>query len=58
MQERAMQAWEAGSDFRAVIESDPRVRAALSPEKIEQAFSLERQIRNVDKVIDRVFRDS
>ena len=34
----------------------PEIAAALGPEGIERAFSLERQLRNVDKIFARVFK--
>jgi adenylosuccinate lyase len=55
VQAHAMRAWEEEGDFRAAIEADPEIRAALNPEKIAEAFSLERQLRNVDKIFARVF---
>ena len=55
VQGHAMRAWEEESDFRAAIEADPEIRAVLSPEQIGEAFSLERQLRNVDKIFARVF---
>jgi adenylosuccinate lyase len=55
VQAHAMRAWEEEGDFRAAIESDPEVLAVLTPEKIADAFSLERQLRNVDKIFARVF---
>jgi adenylosuccinate lyase len=55
VQSNAMKAWEEDGDFRATMEADPDVRAVLSPEKIAQAFSVERQLRNVDKIFARVF---
>jgi adenylosuccinate lyase len=55
VQAHAMRAWEEEGDFRAAIEADPQIRAALNPEKIAEAFSLERQLRNVDKIFARVF---
>jgi adenylosuccinate lyase len=55
VQVHAMRAWEEEGDFRAAIEADPEIRAALSPERIAEAFSLERQLRNVDKIFERVF---
>ncbi len=55
VQEHAMRAWEEEGDFRAAIESDAGIRAVLSVEKIAEAFSLERQLRNVDKIFARVF---
>jgi adenylosuccinate lyase len=55
VQGHAMRAWEEESDFRAAIEADPEIRAVLKPEQIAEAFSLERQLRNVDKIFARVF---
>ena len=50
-----MRAWEEEGDFRAAIEADPEIRAIMTPEQIAEAFSLERQLRNVDKIFARVF---
>jgi adenylosuccinate lyase len=55
VQAHAMRAWEQDGDFRAEMEADPEVRAVLTPEKIAAAFSVERQLRNVDKIFTRVF---
>jgi adenylosuccinate lyase len=55
VQAHAMRAWEEEGDFRAAIEADAEIRAVLSPEKIAEAFSLERQLRNVDRIFERVF---
>jgi adenylosuccinate lyase len=55
VQSNAMRAWEEDGDFRAMMESDPEVRAFLTPERIAGAFSVERQLRNVDKIFARVF---
>jgi adenylosuccinate lyase len=55
VQGHAMRAWEEEGDFRAAIQADPEIRAALTPEQIAEAFSLERQLRNVDKIFARVF---
>jgi len=55
VQAHAMRAWEEDGDFRAAIKNDPEIRAVLSPERIAEAFSLERQLRNVDKIFERVF---
>ena len=54
VQGHAMRAWEDGSDFRASIEADPEIRAALTPEQIAGSFSLERQLRNVDRIFERL----
>ena len=55
VQSHAMRAWEEESDFRAAIESDPEIRAVMSPEQIAESFSLSRQLRNIDKIFARVF---
>ena len=58
VQGHAMRAWEEDGDFRAAIEADPEVQAALPAEKIAQAFSLERHLRNVDRIFERVFGEA
>src|SRR2546423_3707239 len=48
VQAHAMRAWERESDFRAAVEADPEVRAAVGEQGIAQSVSLERQVRHVD----------
>jgi adenylosuccinate lyase len=55
VQRHAMQSWEEGTDFRAAIESDPEVSKLLAPEEVAAAFSVERYLRNVDRIFERVF---
>ena len=55
VQVHAMRAWEQESDFRAAIEADPEIRAVLTQEQIAESFSLDRQLRNVDHIFERVF---
>ena len=55
VQAHAMRAWEEEGDFRAAVDADPEIRAVLSPAQIAEAFSLDRQLRNVDKIFERVF---
>ncbi|MGA2118423.1 MAG: adenylosuccinate lyase [Bryobacteraceae bacterium] len=55
VQAHAMKAWEEEGDFRAAIEADPEIAAVLTPEKIAEAFSLDRQLRNIDRIFERVF---
>ena len=57
VQRHAMEAWENESDFRKAVESDPEIARVLTPQQIVESFSLERQLRNVDKIFARVFHD-
>ncbi len=58
IQKQAMEAWENDADFRAVISADPSVKRYLSDEQLEKTFSLQRQLRNVDAIFQRVFKKS
>lgn len=55
VQGEAMKAWHEESDFRAVMEVHPEIAKYLTPEKIAWAFSVERQLKNVDAIFARVF---
>ena len=57
VQRHAMEAWENESDFRAAVEADPEITRVLTSAQIAESFSLERQLRNVDKIFARVFDD-
>jgi adenylosuccinate lyase len=55
VQENAMAAWEAEDTFRERVAKDSRVTKYLTPKDLEQTFDLQRQLRNVDRIFDRVF---
>ncbi len=55
VQENAMAAWEAETSFRERVEKDARIAKYLSPKELENTFDLNRQLRNVDKLFERVF---
>jgi adenylosuccinate lyase len=55
VQRHAMEAWENEGDFRAAIEADPEISGLLSREQLAETFSLERQLKHVDAIFDRVF---
>lgn len=55
VQSHAMRAWRENLDFKKLILSDPEIRGRVSQPKIERAFDLQRQLRNVDKIFARVF---
>ena len=55
VQTHAMTAWQHEGDFRAAIAADPIVQKHLGREAIDGAFSMERQLRHVDRIFARVF---
>jgi len=55
VQENAMVAWESESNFRDRVANDPRITKFLTPKELDHTFDLQRQLRNVDKIFDRVF---
>jgi len=57
VQAHAMLAWETNGNFRHVIESDKEILSYLSIEQIQRAFSLDRHLRYVDRIFERVFAD-
>jgi adenylosuccinate lyase len=50
VQRNAIQAWEDGTDFRALLEADPEV--ALDASRLDEAFDLDRSLRHLDRVFD------
>ncbi len=52
VQEVAMAAWEGGRSFRSLLEADGRV--PLTAEQLDEAFSLERALRNVGSVFESI----
>jgi adenylosuccinate lyase len=55
VQRNAMRAWNEGLSFRELIANDPDIAARISRATLDQAFNLQRQLRNVDKIFQRVF---
>ena len=55
VQRNAMRVWDEGLDFLTLVKADKDVLTVLPPAEIEQVFSLDHYLRNVDKVFDRVF---
>jgi adenylosuccinate lyase len=51
----AMRAWESDGNFREMVAADEQIVRLLGPEKLQDAFSVERQLRNVDTIFGRVF---
>ena len=55
VQTHAMKAWEENGDFRSAITQDPEIGKYLTPAKINDSFSVFRQLRNIDRIFERVF---
>ena len=54
VQQNAMQAWETGEEFQALLLADADVRAVLTPAQIESCFDLGYHLRHVDAIFRRV----
>ena len=57
VQRNAMKAWNEDRNFRELIFGDAEITKKVPRDKLERAFDLGRQLRNVDKVFARVFRE-
>jgi adenylosuccinate lyase len=58
VQRHAMRAWKDDLNFRDLVLRDKQITELVPRRKIEHAFDLQRQLRNVDKIFARVFRKS
>ena len=58
VQKHAMRAWKQGLNFRQLVLKDKQITKRVARAKIERAFDLKRQLRNIDKIFARVFADS
>jgi adenylosuccinate lyase len=55
VQGEAMKAWQEEGDFRAAIDAHAGIAAHLTPEQVAWAFSIDRQLKQVDALFARVF---
>ncbi|HET9993819.1 MAG TPA: hypothetical protein VFQ18_00310, partial [Candidatus Acidoferrum sp.] len=55
VQENAMAAWETETSFREQVAVDPRIAKYLDSKALAHTFDLQRQLRYVDAIFDRVF---
>ena len=55
VQRNAMPVWRGEGDFLALLQADPEVAAALSPEAIAECFDLGYHFKHVDTIFARVF---
>jgi adenylosuccinate lyase len=55
VQTHAMRAWRENLDFHELVLNDAEINGRVPREKIERAFNLQRQLKNIDKIFARVF---
>lgn len=55
VQENAMAAWETDASFRDRVAGDSRITRFLDAQLLAHSFDLQRQLRQVDAIFDRVF---
>ncbi|HKV40705.1 MAG TPA: adenylosuccinate lyase [Blastocatellia bacterium] len=55
VQPHAMRVWDEGVNFRAAVTGDSEVTSRLSKQELDKLFDTSYQLRNVDKIFDRVF---
>src|SRR6202142_1025409 len=55
VQSHAMRAWKQGLNFRELVLKDKSITSRGPRQRIERAFDLKRQLRNIDKIFARVF---
>ncbi|MEW6321586.1 MAG: adenylosuccinate lyase [Acidobacteriota bacterium] len=57
VQRNAMRSFHEQADFKALLLADADITAVLPPADLQAVFDLDRQLRNVDAIFDRVFGD-
>ena len=58
VQKHAMRAGREGLNFRELILKDREISGRVPRPQLERAFDLQRQLRNIDKIFARVFKDN
>ena len=57
VQHNAMRAWNEDLPFHELVMKDKEITSHMQRSQIEKAFDLKRQLRNVDKIFARVFKE-
>jgi adenylosuccinate lyase len=57
VQRNAMRSFHEKRDFKELLLADADVMSVLDRADVEQAFDLNHQLRNVDRIFERVFTD-
>ncbi len=56
VQRNAMQVWEQGGDFPALLKQDKDIKKHLTDKEIDKAFDMKNHLKNVNKIFNRVFK--
>ena len=56
VQKNAMQSWTKGKDFLTLLKKDKKIGALLKKNEIEKIFNLKAQLKNVDIIFKRIFK--
>jgi len=54
-QRNAMKVWDEGGDYKDLVINDADISSYLTAEEIARVFDLKHYLRNVDRVLERVF---
>lgn len=57
VQTNSLKAWNQGLDFKALIHADSEIKEVLTPEEIDDCFSLQPYLDKIDYIYERVFAD-
>jgi adenylosuccinate lyase len=55
VQRNALKSWDEGLDFHELVKNDPDISRVLTAEQIDRAFDVRTQLKNVDRIFERVF---
>jgi adenylosuccinate lyase len=56
VQQHAMRAWKEDLNFRELVLNDKNITSRVPARQLENAFNLNRQLRNIDKIFARVYK--
>ena len=57
VQTTAMEVWRSGREFKQLLRELPEIKAALNDRELDELFDLQKSIRNVDYIFQRVGLD-
>lgn len=57
VQPLAMRVWDEGANFRELVMGDERITQHLSRAELDALFDINNQLRNVDKIFEKVFKE-